>query len=133
MVTKQADDAVFAGLAEAARIESEKKHSSESEQPPSLPLTHDGHEVPTNADLVSLRRIADRLPFRAYLIAYVELAERFSYYGASESSRTFGFLADRVFLQVLLSFSQTLSSSRCPLALGQVLVGQMGRVRLGPY
>ncbi|EJD07177.1 PTR2-domain-containing protein [Fomitiporia mediterranea MF3/22] len=49
-----------------------------------MPRTHpDGTEIPTEEDMLQLRRIPDRLPFRTYLIAYVELAERFSYYGAT--------------------------------------------------
>ncbi|KAG6373326.1 POT family-domain-containing protein [Boletus reticuloceps] len=44
---------------------------------------HDGLEFPTAEELVTLRRVSDALPWTAYMIAVVELAERFSYYGAS--------------------------------------------------
>ncbi|KAJ7760878.1 peptide transporter PTR2A [Mycena maculata] len=37
---------------------------------------------PTEAQYGSLRRVADDIPWNAYLIAFVELAERFSTYGA---------------------------------------------------
>ncbi|KAI1006283.1 putative peptide transporter [Podosphaera aphanis] len=38
---------------------------------------------PTNEELHSLRRIADEIPFRIYILAFVELCERFSFYGTS--------------------------------------------------
>ncbi|KAL5526292.1 hypothetical protein ACEPAF_8015 [Sanghuangporus sanghuang] len=86
MAAYPADDAALAGLSEAnrAEIDSEKTPSTESINQPSLAHHHvDGTEIPTEEDMVSLRRIPDTLPFRAYMIAYVELAERFSYYGST--------------------------------------------------
>jgi len=44
---------------------------------------HEGLEFPTEEELATLRRVSDALPWTAYMIAVVELAERFSYYGAS--------------------------------------------------
>ncbi|KAJ4474369.1 PTR2-domain-containing protein [Lentinula aciculospora] len=44
---------------------------------------HDGLEFPTEEERLVLRRVSDTLPWASYLIAFVELAERFSYYGAS--------------------------------------------------
>ncbi|KAJ3975658.1 PTR2-domain-containing protein [Lentinula raphanica] len=44
---------------------------------------HDGLEFPTEEERLILRRVSDTLPWASYLIAFVELAERFSYYGAS--------------------------------------------------
>ncbi|KAJ7723633.1 peptide transporter PTR2A [Mycena maculata] len=43
---------------------------------------HDGLVCPTEDERQTLRRIADDIPWNAYLIALVELAERFSFYGA---------------------------------------------------
>ncbi|KAJ6546212.1 peptide transporter PTR2A [Mycena vulgaris] len=43
---------------------------------------HDGLVCPTEEERVALRRVADKIPWNAYLIALVELAERFSFYGA---------------------------------------------------
>ncbi|KAH9837953.1 PTR2-domain-containing protein [Rhodofomes roseus] len=40
-------------------------------------------EVPTDEERVSLRRVADAVPWNAFLIAFVELGERFSYYGTT--------------------------------------------------
>ncbi|KAJ7582545.1 POT family-domain-containing protein [Mycena floridula] len=44
---------------------------------------HDGLEFPTEEELRTLRRVKDAIPWNAYLIALVELAERFSFYGSS--------------------------------------------------
>ncbi|KAJ7205762.1 peptide transporter PTR2A [Mycena pura] len=43
---------------------------------------HDGLVCPTDEQRETLRRVADHVPWSAYLIALVELAERFSTYGA---------------------------------------------------
>ncbi|KAF9443921.1 peptide transporter PTR2A [Macrolepiota fuliginosa MF-IS2] len=43
---------------------------------------HIGLIFPTDEERVTLRRVADVLPWNAYLIAFVELAERFSFYGS---------------------------------------------------
>jgi len=44
---------------------------------------HDGLEIPTDEERDTLRRVPDKIPWAAYLIATVELAERFSFYGSS--------------------------------------------------
>lgn len=38
---------------------------------------------PSEEELHSLRRVSDHIPLRTYLIAFVELCERFSYYGTT--------------------------------------------------
>ncbi|KAF8964520.1 peptide transporter PTR2A [Flammula alnicola] len=43
----------------------------------------DGVEYPTEEERATLRRVPDTLPWNAYLIAIVELAERFSFYGSN--------------------------------------------------
>ncbi|KAJ7128615.1 peptide transporter PTR2A [Mycena epipterygia] len=43
---------------------------------------HDGLVCPTDEQRATLRRVADTIPWSAYSIALVELAERFSFYGA---------------------------------------------------
>ncbi|KAF7290408.1 putative peptide transporter ptr2 [Mycena chlorophos] len=43
---------------------------------------HDGLVCPTEEERSTLRRVPDAIPWSAYLIAIVELAERFSFYGA---------------------------------------------------
>ncbi|KAF9456664.1 POT family-domain-containing protein [Collybia nuda] len=44
---------------------------------------HEGLVFPTDEERATLRRVADKIPWNAYLIAFVELAERFSYYGST--------------------------------------------------
>lgn len=39
-------------------------------------------DAPTEEDLKTLRRVSDRIPFKIFTIAFVELCERFSYYGS---------------------------------------------------
>lgn len=43
----------------------------------------EGYEVPTEEEMRTLRRVGGKIPFRCWLIAIVELSERFSYYGLS--------------------------------------------------
>lgn len=43
-------------------------------------LGEDGEE-PTDHELAELRHIGDKIPLSAWLVAVVELAERFTYYG----------------------------------------------------
>lgn len=38
---------------------------------------------PTKEELASLRKIADHLPWSAFIVALIELCERFTYYGLS--------------------------------------------------
>ena len=38
-------------------------------------------EEPTEEELVTLRRVSGKIPWTAYTIAFVELCERFGYYG----------------------------------------------------
>lgn len=39
--------------------------------------------APTDEELATLRRVAGKLPAAAYSVAFVELCERFSYYGTT--------------------------------------------------
>ncbi|KAJ7500067.1 POT family-domain-containing protein [Mycena latifolia] len=60
---------------------SELDHDLVSEE--ELDGVHDGLEFPTDEERATLRRVSDTLPWNAYLIAIVEAAERFSFYGSS--------------------------------------------------
>lgn len=40
-------------------------------------------EVPTEEEFHTLRRVSDKVPWRVYTIALVELCERFSFYGTT--------------------------------------------------
>ncbi|KAK4951825.1 peptide transporter ptr2 [Elasticomyces elasticus] len=54
----------------------EKSHMTDVEEQP----TEEGQE-PTEHEKKTLRRIGDKFPMSAYLVAVVELCERFTYYG----------------------------------------------------
>lgn len=42
---------------------------------------HEEYELPTEEELATLRRVSGQIPWTAYSVAFVELCERFSYYG----------------------------------------------------
>ncbi|KAF9004364.1 POT family-domain-containing protein [Cyathus striatus] len=105
MAAIQHDDQTFAAVAEIAHIEYEegKQHAQtidfeasstsekkvDVERSPSLyssrddvleepDYVHAGLEFPTEDEIHTLRRVPDAVPWNAYLIAIVEIAERFS-------------------------------------------------------
>lgn len=43
----------------------------------------DGIVTPTDEELKTLRRVSGKIPWAAYTVAFVELCERFSYYGTT--------------------------------------------------
>lgn len=45
-----------------------------------VPLADD---EPNEEELATLRRVSDTLPWRAFLVAVIELCERFTYYGTN--------------------------------------------------
>ena len=47
---------------------------------------YDASILPTEEELRTLRRVSDKIPFKAYTIAFVELVERMSYYGTIQVS-----------------------------------------------
>ncbi|KAK4104651.1 peptide transporter-like protein [Parathielavia hyrcaniae] len=49
---------------------------------PELGITTDGG-LPTEEELHTLRRVPDKIPWAIYTIAFIELCERFSYYGTT--------------------------------------------------
>ncbi|KAF3922872.1 hypothetical protein AA313_de0206474 [Arthrobotrys entomopaga] len=60
------------------------------QESPTVPVYYDEPEfvnddgTPTEEDLATLRRVAGKVPWAAYTIAFVELCERFSYYGVTQ-------------------------------------------------
>lgn len=52
----------------------------DSHEPTELPPTPDGGE-PTEREKQTLRKVADKLPWSAFIICLVELCERFAFYG----------------------------------------------------
>ncbi len=60
--------------------EDEKRLSASLSHPTAGSPTPDGEE-PTNEELQTLQHVADKLPWAAWLIAVIELCERFAFYG----------------------------------------------------
>ncbi|VDC06867.1 unnamed protein product [Peniophora sp. CBMAI 1063] len=92
MGDKADGDLFFAAAGEAAReqgkivpadehIISEKKDGFDDEE--HTVEAQEGVSVPTEEEMETLRHVADRVNFSTYLIAFVEAAERFSYYGST--------------------------------------------------
>ena len=58
----------------------------EEDEPGQVPaneiISFEGDE-PTEEELATLRKVADHLPWSAFIVALVELCERFTYYGLS--------------------------------------------------
>jgi len=44
---------------------------------------------PTEEELASLRRVSGNIPYTAFWIAFIELCERFSYYGTTAVCKSF--------------------------------------------
>ncbi|KAL0577272.1 hypothetical protein V5O48_004700 [Marasmius crinis-equi] len=61
----------------------DQTHSTDVKDSAELDGIYDGLEFPSEEEKATLRRVADRMPWNAYLIAIVEMAERFSFYGCS--------------------------------------------------
>lgn len=59
----------------------EKEVMVDDAKTPEAHVYHDGREYPTEEEERTLRRVSDQVPWTAYTIAFVELCERFSYYG----------------------------------------------------
>ncbi len=64
-----------------------EKQSALAEKSAETLETHslDESDSPTEEDLRTLERVSGKIPWTAYSIAFVELCERFSYYGVSYS------------------------------------------------
>lgn len=88
-MTSVQEDNSIAPISEDKHVEAEKQGalglggSSASDLEHELDGIHDGLEFPTEEEKRTLRRVADSIPWAAYMIALVELAERFSFYGCS--------------------------------------------------
>jgi proton-dependent oligopeptide transporter, POT family len=78
-------------IALAQGPDEERRHSHSPELPPvyegkgtlSAAYAPDLDDAPTVEELHTLRRVRDHIPLKAYTIAFVELCERFSYYGTT--------------------------------------------------
>ena len=69
-----ADDGVLEGGIETAESRSLEKAGG------AFTTASDG-EIPTDEELQTLRRVPDAIPWSIYTVAFIELCERFSYYG----------------------------------------------------
>ncbi|KAJ7244647.1 peptide transporter PTR2A [Mycena haematopus] len=86
MAGLQTDVDAFAAQSEVLKHTDEKVHSDENlsvEEQEANDGIHDGLVFPTEEERATLRRVSDSIPWNAYLIAAVEAAERFSFYGSS--------------------------------------------------
>lgn len=45
--------------------------------------------LPTREDLATLRRVPNKIPVKLFTIAFIELCERFSYYGSTVVCKSF--------------------------------------------
>ena len=46
-------------------------------------IDDDNHDLPTEEELHTLRRVTGKVPWTAYTVALIEMFERFSYYGTT--------------------------------------------------
>lgn len=79
---KQDDDASFAAVNETALKSGSEKTVSTSSV--AHQLNDLGLIAPTKEEMNTLRHVPDKINWSAYTIAFVELAERFSFYGSTE-------------------------------------------------
>lgn len=78
----------------------------DSDQLESLGLEDDGRE-PTDEENQKLRHVGERIPISCWLVAIVELAERFSYYGLSTPFQNYMQYGPHDTPKGMLSLSQT--------------------------
>ncbi|KAI0029761.1 PTR2-domain-containing protein [Vararia minispora EC-137] len=91
MTERGGDDLFFAAAAEAAVHNGtivpldEKKLDDDSIDVPTVDHpVEDGYIVPTDEEMETLRHVADYINWSTYMVAFVEFAERFSYYGSTQ-------------------------------------------------
>lgn len=76
-----------AGRSRVAGAEIETTNANSIEDEPGQPAASDivsfEDDEPTEEELATLRKVADHLPWSAFIVALVELCERFTYYGLS--------------------------------------------------
>ncbi|KAF9788444.1 PTR2-domain-containing protein [Thelephora terrestris] len=90
MAGLQIDTDALAAIAHAeknlAQDKSHSDYSHDQKYDPEAPVQdgiHDGLEFPTDEERITLRRVTDTIPWNSFLIAFIELVERFSYYGTT--------------------------------------------------
>ncbi|KAK0523526.1 hypothetical protein OC842_006121 [Tilletia horrida] len=75
------------------QLQASRSASTAAEQHPSHHddpgVDDEGRPLPTDSELATLRRVPAKIPLAAYLVAFLELAERLSYYGATQVFQNF--------------------------------------------
>lgn len=59
---------------------------NESQLPPAPPISEEGNafeNLPTAEEMTTLRRVPNKIPLQVFTIAFIELCERFSFYGST--------------------------------------------------
>ncbi|KAF3925828.1 hypothetical protein ABW20_dc0102840 [Dactylellina cionopaga] len=89
----QPDDVAFAAKVDPAlAVPLDEKHQRHAEMVPPVYDDHEGthgafdreeEDAATEEEIHTLRHVSDVIPWNAYTIAFVELCERFSYYGTT--------------------------------------------------
>lgn len=93
------DDAIAAAEIHTEAVDHERKMSATSASPDAHSEKHHLtglEDFPTEEEMHTLRRVADYIPLKLFTIAFIELCERFSYYGTIVvvcSSSPFHFVA----------------------------------------
>lgn len=114
----------------------EKHHLGSEAHTTELPAVVDGRavltsdllsdELPTEEELVTLRRVASAIPFKAYTVAFIELCERFSYYGTT--------VVFTNFIQQKLPAGSTTGSNPDPQGhAGALAMGQRASTGIGTF
>ncbi|KAH0833178.1 POT family-domain-containing protein [Lanmaoa asiatica] len=78
MASLEPDRSIPAALAEDDRYLSLSASLERKDLDDDVDSAHEGLEFPSEEELATLRRVSDAIPWTAYMIAVVELAERFS-------------------------------------------------------
>jgi proton-dependent oligopeptide transporter, POT family len=96
--TVTATDVAALEVAQVSSIDekhaSEESVSAEGNPKSRIPTEHElgiyGEDVefPTDEEIATLRRVADKMPIGAFAIVIVELCERFAFYGALRYKKT---------------------------------------------
>ncbi|KAF8574983.1 PTR2-domain-containing protein [Ramaria rubella] len=64
-------------------VSGDRQGFGHEEEVPDVEIYGEGVEFPTDEEIATLRRVADKMPIGAFAIVLVELCERFAFYGLS--------------------------------------------------
>lgn len=80
-MSELAKPVVSAATEPVSMKDKDEVHPFDSNSPGDILIGPNGEEYPTAEDLTTLRRTYGHVPVLIYSIAFIELCERFSYYG----------------------------------------------------